>query len=213
MARSIRKRHRNRQEASHVTIAIPNRPGEYRAGACNIGPEEIARRRRMGGRPAPHRGRSGDPPARGRRSPGDQDRGLCVPRRRLHDARASATSVLRSVRLGGCPQLRPRGGRAERIEDDEARAADRRTALMVAYCALAAAAVTALFVVVPGQGRDRSDAVRSTPFHPTAHRPGVCVPTTPVPTVEFSDQRLSNGLRLIVAEDPPRARGGHQRLV
>ena len=27
------------------------------------------------------------------------------------------------------------------------------------------------------------------------------MPTTPVPTVEFSDQRLSNGLRLIVAED------------
>jgi predicted Zn-dependent peptidase len=27
------------------------------------------------------------------------------------------------------------------------------------------------------------------------------VPTTPVPTVEFSDHRLSNGLRLIVAED------------
>ena len=31
-----------------MTIAILNRPGEYRAGACNIGPEEIARRRRMG---------------------------------------------------------------------------------------------------------------------------------------------------------------------
>jgi predicted Zn-dependent peptidase len=27
------------------------------------------------------------------------------------------------------------------------------------------------------------------------------VPTTPVPTVEFTDHRLSNGLRLIVAED------------
>ena len=41
-------------------------------------------------------------------------------------------------------------GHAQRIEDDEARASDRRTALTMAlYCSLLAAVVTVVFVLLP----------------------------------------------------------------
>jgi hypothetical protein len=134
-----------------VTIAIPNRPGEYRAGACNIGPEEIARRRRIG-------------VVLLLIAVGLATLLLAVDapgwtRIAVWPFLAAAFTTLEQVRrrfcvafgLAGVRNFGPEVGRAERIEDDEARAADRRTALIVvAYCALAAAAVTALFVVVPG---------------------------------------------------------------
>ena len=63
------------------------------------------------------------------------------------------------------------------------------------------------------RGPDRSDAVRSTPLAPTqsptdptdptpSQEPRVPTPpTTPIPTTAYTDHRLENGLRLIVAED------------
>ena len=123
-----------------MTMAIQGGRGDYRAGACNIGPEEIAARRRMGlvflaiavglallllaiDAPAWIRIAIWPPLAAA-----------------FIDARAGPAPLLRGLRAGRRPQLRA-GGRAhaQRIEDDEARATDRRTAIvMVTYCSLAA---------------------------------------------------------------------------
>lgn len=52
-------------------------------------------------------------------------------------------------RAGAC-NIGPEVGHAQRIEDDEARATDRRTAIVMAtYSSLAAALVTVLFVLLP----------------------------------------------------------------
>jgi hypothetical protein len=52
--------------------------------------------------------------------------------------------------MAGVRNFGPQVGDAQRIEDDQARAADRRTAIFMAtYCSLAAAVVTALFVLLP----------------------------------------------------------------
>ena len=71
---------------------------------------------------------------------------------------AGAFTTLEQVRrrfcvafgIAGLRNFGPLGG-AERVQDAGMRAADRRAAIvMVSYCAVAAAAVTAAFVAVPG---------------------------------------------------------------
>lgn len=133
-----------------MAIAVRTGPGEYRAGACNIGPQEIARRRRTG--IALLLVAIGvalsllviDAPA--------------WTRIVVWPLLAAAFTTLEQVRrrfcvafgLAGVRNLGSDVGHPERVEEPEARAADRRTALlMVAYCALAAAMVTAVLVVVP----------------------------------------------------------------
>ncbi|HSL77595.1 MAG TPA: hypothetical protein VK867_11660 [Candidatus Limnocylindrales bacterium] len=133
-----------------MAVTLDDDQSAYRAGACNIGPEEMAARRRIGvvqlllavligaGLVAL------DTPAWTRLA--------------VWPLLAAAFTTLEQVRRRFCVAfgfagLRNFGaiGRAERIEDAAARAADRRAALvMVTYCALAAAAVTALFVASPG---------------------------------------------------------------
>ncbi|MFL5687141.1 MAG: hypothetical protein ACJ77D_13925 [Chloroflexota bacterium] len=133
-----------------MAMVIKDGRGEYRAGACNIGPEEIAQRRRMGlvflaiaiGLAAVLL--AVDAPAWLRIA--------------IWPPLAAAFTTLEQVRrrfcvafgMAGVRNFGPEVGRAQRIEDDDARNTDRRTALfMAAYCSLAAAAVTALFVVLP----------------------------------------------------------------
>jgi len=123
-------------------------PGTYRAGACNIGPEEIAQRRRLGmielivafglaaalviaGAPA-------------------------WTRIAIWPILAGAFVTLEQVRRRFCVAFGFAGvrnfgplGRAEHIEDDASRAIDRRAALMLTlYCSIAAAALTAGFVAI-----------------------------------------------------------------
>ena len=133
-----------------MAMAIKDDRGEYRAGACNIGPEEIAQRRRMGLVFLAIA------------------IGLAVlllvidtptwMRIAIWPPLAAAFTTLEQVRrrfcvafgMAGVRNFGPEVGHAQRIDDEDARATDRRTALaMVAYCSLAAAAVTALFVLLP----------------------------------------------------------------
>ena len=133
-----------------MAMTIKDERGEYRAGACNIGPEEIAQRRRMGlvflaiviGLAVVLV--AVDAPAWMRIA--------------IWPPLAAAFTTLEQVRrrfcvafgMAGVRNFGPEVGKAQRIEDHEARATDRRTALfMTAYCSLAAAVVTALFVVLP----------------------------------------------------------------
>jgi hypothetical protein len=135
-----------------VAIAIHEGPGDYRAGRCNIGREEVAARRRIGlvqlavaillavGLVA-----------------------LDTPpwmRLAVWPFLAAAFTTLEQVRrrfcvafgMSGIRNFGPEVGvaHAERIEDAAARAADRRAALIMAgYCIVAAGALTALFVAVP----------------------------------------------------------------
>ena len=121
----------------------------YRAGACNIGPAEIARRRRAGfvgvaaavglavllvaiGAPDWLRVLVLPPLAAGIISLDQARRRFCV---------AFAVAGLRNFDALG---------REERIEDGAARAADRRAALgMVLQGTMLAAALTAAFVLLP----------------------------------------------------------------
>lgn len=121
----------------------------YRPGVCNIGPAEIARRRRAGilgvgaaialgvilvavDAPAWSRVLVLPPLAGGIISLDQARRRFCV---------GFAMAGLRNFDALG---------REERIEDDRARGADRRTALrMTAQGTLLAAVVTALFVALP----------------------------------------------------------------
>lgn len=133
-----------------MAMVIKEDRGEYRAGACNIGPEEIAQRRRMGLLfLAIATGLAivlvaVDAPAWLRIA--------------IWPPLAAAFTTLEQVRrrfcvafgIAGVRNFGPEVGRAQRIEDGEARARDRRTALfMVIYSSLAAAVLTALFVILP----------------------------------------------------------------
>lgn len=133
-----------------MAMAIKDERGEYRAGACNIGPEEIAQRRRMGlVFLAVAIGLVAillviDAPA--------------LARIVVWPPLAAAFTTLEQVRrrfcvafgMAGVRNFGPQVGQTQRIEDDAARAADRRTALVMAlYCSLAAAVVTAAFVLLP----------------------------------------------------------------
>ena len=133
-----------------MAMVIKEGRGEYRAGACNIGPEEIAQRRRMGlvflaiaiglavvlvavDAPAWLRIAVWPPLAAAFTTLEQVRRRFCV-----------------AFAMAGVRNFGPEVGHAQRIDDDEARATDRRTALfMAAYCSLAAVIVTALFVVLP----------------------------------------------------------------
>lgn len=133
-----------------MAMAIKDQQGGYRAGACNIGPEEIARRRRMGiVFLAVAVGLAAtliviDAPA--------------MARIIVWPPLAAAFTTLEQVRrrfcvafgMAGVRNFGPQVGRTERIDDDVARATDRRTAIaMATYCSLAAAGVTALLVLLP----------------------------------------------------------------
>ena len=133
-----------------MAMAIQDGRGEYQPGACNIGPEEIAQRRRMGlvflavavglalvllAIEAPAWARIA-----------------------IWPPLAAAFTTLEQVRrrfcvafgMTGVRNFGPEVGHTQRIEDDRARATDRRTAILMAtYCSLAAAGVTALFVLLP----------------------------------------------------------------
>lgn len=133
-----------------MVVALDGDQGRYRPGACNIGPEEMAARRRIGLVQLALAVALGaallalDTPPWTRIA--------------VWPLLAAALVTLEQVRRRFCVAfgfagLRNFGrlGHAERIEDADARATDRRAALvMVTYCALAAAAVTALFVGIPG---------------------------------------------------------------
>jgi hypothetical protein len=121
----------------------------YRAGACNIGPAEIARRRRAG--------IAGVAVAVALAailvavSAPDWARVLVLP------PLALGIISLDQARRRFCVGFAMAGlrnfdalGREERIEDSAARAADRRAALgMVLQGTLVAAVITAVFVVLP----------------------------------------------------------------
>jgi hypothetical protein len=133
-----------------MAMAIKDGRGEYRAGACNIGPEEVAQRRRMGlvflaiavglallllaiDAPAWLRIAIWPPLAAAFTTLEQVRRRFCV-----------------AFGMAGVRNFGPQVGHAQRIEDDEARATDRRTAIVMAtYCSLAAAVVTALVVLLP----------------------------------------------------------------
>ena len=133
-----------------MAMVIKEDRGEYRAGACNIGPEEIAQRRRMGlvflaiaiglaivlvavDAPAWLRIAIWPPLAAAFTTLEQVRRRFCV-----------------AFGIAGVRNFGPEVGHAQRIEDGEARARDRRTTLfMVIYCSLAAAVLTALFVILP----------------------------------------------------------------
>jgi hypothetical protein len=133
-----------------VTIAPRDDGHAYVAGACNIGPAEIARRRRIGllelaaalglaavlvviGAPA-------------------------WARLGVWPLLAGAFITLEQVRRRFCVAFGLAGvrnfgplGHPQRVEDDRARAADRRAAIVLAtYCSVAAAVVSAAFVVIGG---------------------------------------------------------------
>lgn len=131
-----------------MTIAGGVGQGGYRPGACNIGPAEIARRRRIGllqlGAAI---GLAAvlvviDAPAWARVA--------------LWPLLAGAFVTLEQVRRRFCVAFGLAGvrnfgplGRPERVEDERARTADRRSAIVLAtYCSVAAALVTGAFVAI-----------------------------------------------------------------
>ena len=133
-----------------MAMAIKDERGGYQPGACNIGPEEIAQRRRMGlVFLAVAVGVAVtllviDAPA--------------LARILVWPFLAAAFTTLEQVRrrfcvafgMTGVRNFGPKVGQTQRIEDEAARATDRRTALVMAtYCSLAAGVVTALFVALP----------------------------------------------------------------
>lgn len=133
-----------------MVVALDGDQGTYRPGACNIGPEETAARRRIGLIQLVLAVTLGAVLS-----------GLDTPpwtRIVVWPLLAAALVTLEQVRRRFCVAFGLAGlrnfgrlGQAERIDDADARATDRRAALvMVTYCALAAAAVTAVFVAIPG---------------------------------------------------------------
>jgi hypothetical protein len=133
-----------------MTFETVEQDEAYRAGACNIGPEEIAQRRRLGliqlvaalglaivlvvaGTPA-------------------------WTRIAVWPLLAGAFVTLEQVRRRFCVAFGFAGirnfgplGRAERVEDAAARATDRRAALVLTlYCSVVAAVLTLSFVAVAG---------------------------------------------------------------
>jgi hypothetical protein len=133
---------------TQVTLANRVDQGDYRPGACNIGPAEIARRRRIGLlQLGAALGLAAvlvviDAPAWARLG--------------VWPLLAGAFITLEQVRRRFCVAFGMAGvrnfgplGHPERVEDDRARAADRRAAIVLAtYCSVAAAVVTAAFVVL-----------------------------------------------------------------
>ena len=109
-----------------MTIEYASDQTGYRAGACNIGPEEIARRRRGGLTGV------GIAVAIGLISLEQVRRRFCV-----------------GFAMAGLRNFGPLG-EPDKVVDTAERAADRRAALvMTAYMSAIAAVITALFVVLP----------------------------------------------------------------
>jgi hypothetical protein len=133
-----------------MTFATGEQDEAYRAGACNIGTQEIAQRRRLGliqlvaalglaavlvvaGTPA-------------------------WTRIAVWPLLAGAFVTLEQVRRRFCVAFGFAGirnfgplGRAERVEDAAARATDRRAALVLTlYCSVVAAVLTLSFVAIAG---------------------------------------------------------------
>jgi hypothetical protein len=133
---------------TQVTLASRVDQGDYRPGACNIGPAEIARRRRIGLlQLGAALGLAAvlvviDAPAWARLG--------------VWPLLAGAFITLEQVRRRFCVAFGMAGvrnfgplGHPERVEDERARAADRRAAIVLAtYCSVAAAVVTGAFVVL-----------------------------------------------------------------
>ena len=133
-----------------MAVTLDSEGPAYRPGACNIGREEIAARRRIGIVQLILAVAVGaflvalDTPP--------------WTRIVVWPLLAAAFVTLEQVRRGFCVAFGFAGirnfgqlGQAERVEDASARATDRRAAVVMAtYCALAAAAVTAVFVAIPG---------------------------------------------------------------
>ena len=132
-----------------MQIEYLDQGGPYRPGTCNIGPFEIARRRRfalfelgLAGVIAVALVVVGAPP---------------VARLVVFPVLAGAIVSIEQVRRHFCAAfamagIRNFGARAdiEHVADPAAKAADRRAALvMFGYSSLIAAAITALFVVLP----------------------------------------------------------------
>jgi uncharacterized membrane protein len=134
--------------SDQLTLASRVDQGDYRPGACNIGPAEIARRRRIGLlQLGAALGLAAvlvviDAPAWTRIA--------------LWPILAGAFITLEQVRRRFCVAFGLAGvrnfgplGHPQRVEDDRARAADRRSAVILAtYCSVAAAVVTAAFVIL-----------------------------------------------------------------
>lgn len=134
--------------SDQLTLASRVDQGDYRPGACNIGPAEIARRRRIGLlQLGAALGLAAalvviDAPAWTRIA--------------LWPILAGAFITLEQVRRRFCVAFGLAGvrnfgplGHPQRVEDDRARAADRRSAVVLAtYCSVAAAVVTAAFVIL-----------------------------------------------------------------
>jgi hypothetical protein len=132
-----------------LTIQYADAPGTYQAGACNIGPEEMARRRRAGltgvglavllgvilvaiDAPPALRLLVFPPLAGGLVSLEQVRRRFCV---------GFALSGIRNFGPLGSP---------ERVTDAADRAADRRAALvMIAYMSAIAAVLTGIFLSLP----------------------------------------------------------------
>ena len=133
-----------------MAVTLGSEGAAYRPGACNIGRAEIAARRRIGIVQLILAVAIGAVLVVLDRPPWT--------RIVVWPLLAAAFVTLEQVRRRFCVAFGFAGirnfgqlGHAERIEDAAARAADRRAALlMVTYCALAAAAVTAVFVAIPG---------------------------------------------------------------
>ena len=132
-----------------MTIEYASEPPGYRAGACNIGPEEIARRRRGG--------LTGVGIAV---VIGVVLVALAAPpwtRVLIFPFLAGGLISLEQVRRRFCVGFAMAGlrnfgplGEPDHITDTAERAADRRAALiMTAYMSAIAAVITALFVVLP----------------------------------------------------------------
>lgn len=133
-----------------MQIEYPNEPaGAYRPGVCNIGPQEIARRRRSGlvglGLAAAIAAGlvvAGAPP---------------ILRVAVFPVLAGAIVGLEQARRHFCAGfalagIRNFGARdaIEHVTDDAALAADRRAALILfGYSSVIAATITAVFVVLP----------------------------------------------------------------
>jgi hypothetical protein len=134
--------------SDQLTLASRVDQGDYRPGACNIGPAEIARRRRIGLlQLGAALGLAAvlvviDAPAWTRIA--------------LWPILAGAFITLEQVRRRFCVAFGLAGvrnfgplGHPQRVEDDRARAADRRSAVVLGtYCSVAAAVVTAAFVIL-----------------------------------------------------------------
>jgi len=130
-------------------IAFDTPPGQYRAGACNIGPAEIARRRRAG-------------------FAGFAAAGLLAAGLLVLDAPTTARLLVGiplaagamgylQARLGFCAGFGMAGisnfgalGSVERVEDAQARHADRMKAFRISLAAAAIGGVGALaFALLP----------------------------------------------------------------